>query len=419
MKVNFRIEKKRPEDPKSNIRLDFTYNAKRFRMFIGIKVHTLHWNKKSQRLKASSSDALVVNKRLYVLSEKVINIYYELLNNNQPISNSILSEKLNESIKGVRNYQSFFEYCEIFLTNSEKTKKPSTVDGYRYSIDSLRKFEKYSKRKIDWDTLDMKFYKDYQAFQYSVLENNPNLFGRRITDIKAIINDATKVGINKYMDYKKFVIIRTKTKKLYLNDNELELLYRIHLASKKRIERVRDIFVFSCLTGVRFSDYLSVSKQNIETLRDGTVILRYYSKKVDKEIVTILTKDALILFKKYYYQFPKLSSQNYNLYLKELGQLAGLLEDFTVDGYEKGLPILITKPKNKFIASHTARRSFATNLYKRGIAITHIMKATGHIKESDFLNYVQHTAEESMIAINKALTSKENIITMNYKKKAS
>ena len=149
MKVNFRIEKKRPEDPKSNVRLDFTYNAKRFRMFIGIKVHTLHWNKKSQRLKASSSDALVVNKRLYVLSEKVINIYYELLNNNQPISNSILSEKLNESIKGVRNYQSFFEYCEIFLSNGEKTKKPSTVDGYRYSIDSLRKFEKYSKRKIE------------------------------------------------------------------------------------------------------------------------------------------------------------------------------------------------------------------------------------------------------------------------------
>ena len=148
MKVNFRIEKKRPEDPKSNVRLDFTYNAKRFRMFIGIKVHTLHWNKKSQRLKASSSDALVVNKRLYVLSEKVINIYYELLNNNQPISNSILSEKLNESIKGVRNYQSFFEYCEIFLSNGEKTKKPSTVDGFFVFSLLDRNISQYSKK--DW-----------------------------------------------------------------------------------------------------------------------------------------------------------------------------------------------------------------------------------------------------------------------------
>lgn len=417
MKVNFRIERKRPEDTKSNIRLDFTYNGKRFRKFIGIKTSNINWNKKRQRLKSSSSEALMVNKRLHTISEKVLNIYYELLNNNQPISNSILSEKLNESIKGVSSKLSFFEYSEVFLANSEKTKKPSTVDGYRYSIGSLRKFEKYSKRKIDWDTLDMKFYKEYQVFQYTVLENNPNLFGRRITDIKAIINDATKVGINKYMDYKKFVIIRTKTKKLYLTDNEIDVLYRINLTHKKKLERVRDIFVFSCLTGVRFSDYLSINKQCIETLREGTIILRYYSKKVDKEIVTVLTKDALLLFKKYNYQFTKISSQNYNLYLKELGQLAGLIEDFTVDGYEKGLPILITKPKYKFIASHTARRSFATNLYKMGIPITHSMKATGHIKESDFLNYVQHTAEESMIAINSALNSSEKIITLNYKRK--
>ena len=419
MKVNFRIEKKRPEDPKSNVRLDFTYNGKRFRMFVGIKVHTLHWNKKSQRLKISSSDALVVNKRLYILSEKVINIYYELLNNNQPISNSILSEKLNESIKGVRNYQSFFEYSEMFLSNSEKTKKPSTVDGYRYTLGSLRKFEKYSKRKIDWDTLDMKFYKEYQAFQYSVLENNPNLFGRRITDIKAIINDATKVGVNKYMDYKKFVIIRTKTKKIYLTDDELAILDELNLSHKKKLERVRDIFVFSCLTGVRFSDYLSINKQCIETLKEGTKIIRYYSKKVDKEIVTVCRDKALLLLKKYNYQFPKISSQNYNLYLKELGQLVGFTEYVTVDGYKKGLPISITKPKYKFIASHTARRSFATNLYKTGISITHIMKATGHIKESDFLNYVQHTSEESMIAINRALKSSEGIISFNHNKMAS
>ena len=86
---------------------------------------------------------------------------------------------------------------------------------------------------------------------------------------------------------------------------------------------------------------------------------------------------------------------------------------------KKDCRYLITKPKYKFIASHTGRRSFATNLYKTGLAITHIMKATGHIKESDFLNYVQHTAEESMMAINKVLTSTEKIITMNYKKKAS
>ena len=52
MKVNFRIEKKHPKDTSSNIRLDFTYNGKRFRKFIGIKVLNHHWNINKQRIKA-------------------------------------------------------------------------------------------------------------------------------------------------------------------------------------------------------------------------------------------------------------------------------------------------------------------------------------------------------------------------------
>ncbi len=100
MKVNFRIEKKHPKDTSSNIRLDFTYNGKRFRKFIGIKVLNHHWNINKQRLKASCGDALVVNKRLEILSKKVIDIYYDLLNNNQPISNGIFNYWWNsESFK--------------------------------------------------------------------------------------------------------------------------------------------------------------------------------------------------------------------------------------------------------------------------------------------------------------------------------
>ena len=58
MKVNFRIEKKNINDKKSNVRLDFTYNGKRFRKFIGIKIFNNHWRKSKQRVKSSSSDSL-------------------------------------------------------------------------------------------------------------------------------------------------------------------------------------------------------------------------------------------------------------------------------------------------------------------------------------------------------------------------
>ena len=256
MKVNFRIEKKHPKDTSSNIRLDFTYNGKRFRKFIGIKVLNHHWNINKQRLKASCGDALVVNKRLEILSKKVIDIYYDLLNNNQPISNSILSEKLNESIKGVSSCQSFFEYCEIFLSNSEKTKKPSTVDGYRYSIDSLRKFEKHSKRKLDWDNLDMKFYKEYQVFQYTVLENNPNLFGRRIIDLKNFYLEKK----SQYTSDGKYLAVITKNG-LWIKD---EIDNKIYIINSSEI---KDHFLIN--------NFITEFNDNYEVIRN------LQSKKID------------------------------------------------------------------------------------------------------------------------------------------
>jgi len=403
MKVNFRIEKKNLNDKKSNIRLDFTYSGKRFRKFIGIKIFNNHWHKSKQRIKSSSSDALIINKRLDVLEKKVVKIYYDLLNNNEPISNSILSEKLEDSIKGISSESTFFSYAKRFIEDGISMKKKSTLDGYRYTIGCLKRFEKYSKRKINWDTLDLKFYKEYQLYQFNVLKNSANLFGRRITDLKAIINDATKVGVNKYLDFKDFKITRTTSSRVYLNDDEIKKLSSLKLENK-RLDRIRDIFLLTCYTGARFSDYKFLNLNSIENISDSAdMIFRYYSPKTDKKIVTICRPETLEILKKYDFEMPKIALQKYNLYLKELCLIAGIDNEITLDSYKSGLSIFKTDLKYKFITSHTGRRSFATNLYKKGIPITHIMKATGHVKETDFLKYIQHTDEESMVAINNIL----------------
>ena len=76
--------------------------------------------------------------------------------------------------------------------------------------------------------------------------------------------------------------------------------------------------------------------------------------------------------------------------------------------YKAGKPVSIRMKKYERISSHTARRSFATNMHKRGYPNYYIMQITGHKKESDFLNYIKVTNEEAV-----------KIITMNYKKKAT
>ena len=67
-----------------------------------------------------------------------------------------------------------------------------------------------------------KIFKEYQLYQFNILNNSLNLFGRRITDIKAIINDATKIGVNKFLCFKQFKITRTTSTRVYLSEDEIK-----------------------------------------------------------------------------------------------------------------------------------------------------------------------------------------------------
>ena len=89
-----------------------------------------------------------------------------------------------------------------------------------------------------------------------------------------------------------------------------------------------------------------------------------------------------------------------------IGELAGINETITKDTYKSGKAISFKRKKYQLITTHTARRSFATNMYKRGYSPIVIMSITGHKKESTFLKYIRITNEESV-----------RMISLDFKKK--
>jgi integrase len=402
MKTHIRFLKKNKNDLNGNLRLDCSINGIRFRKYVNIKISENNWNKNKERTKKSYTNAFDINKRLDFICDTINNIYYELINNHIPISESVLSEKFNEKIKGVNRRAAFFDYANEFLENSKTSKTKETVTAYRCTINSLKEFQIHYRRRIDWNNFDIKFYNEYQAFQYNIKGNSSNLFGNRISQIKAMLNQATKLGINKYLMYKDYKVIRTKSKKEYLNQEEIQLLLDLDLSENKRLEKVRDIFLVCCYTGVRFSEYKNLKQENIELGKNGKSI-NYYSKKTKKYINTICNDLTLELLKKYRFKLPDISGQKFNKYIKEICVLAGIDNVITVHTYKSGKAVTYQKKKYKLIASHTARRSFVTNLYKRNVSISQIMVATGHTKESTLINYIQASAIESIDLIHQTL----------------
>lgn len=403
MKVNFRLNKKNKKDKTGFLRMDFSYTGKRFRYFLGISLLENHWSNTKQRVKSSVSNSLEMNKRLSEIAEETIRVYYELINNSITPSNTMLKEKLDESLSGVSSQLSFFEFVDEFILRSSNTKKSSTIKEYTYTINDLKIFEKHNKRRIEWDTIDMKFYDAYMDYQYNVKGNSQNLFGKRIKTLKTFLNDAFERGDNKHLMYKGFKVLHKETDAIYLTEDEIEKIYKLDLIKNKRLEKVRDLFIIECNTGLRFQDLMHIEKENI---REESIKIKV--RKTGQILNTLLLPDTRTLLKKYNYQLPKISNTNYNLYLKEIGKLAGINDTITHNTYRAGKSISIKKKKYELISSHTSRRSFATNMYHRQISSFMIMAITGHKKESTFLKYIRITNEEAV-----------KIITMSYKKKVS
>ena len=381
--------------------MDFSYRGKRFRYFFGISLKENKWSSVKQRVKASATNALNINTRLSEIAKETVRIYYEFLNKDITPSNALLKEKLDSSLKGISSQLTFYEFVDEFIERSKNSKKPATIKDYIYTVNDLKTFEKYIRRRIDWEAIDMKFYDAYMDYQYNVKGNSQNLFGKRIKTLKTFLNDAYERGINKHLMYKGFKVLQKETDAIYLTEDEIDKIYKLDLIDNKRLEKVRDLFIIECNTGVRFEDLMHIEKENI--LEDS---IKIKIRKTGEVLHTLLLPITRKLLKKYNYQLPKISNTNYNKYIKEIGQLAGLTDSITINTYKSGKAVSLKKKKYELISSHTSRRSFATNSYKRGLSPILIMSIIGHKKESTFLKYIRITNEEAV-----------KIISLNYNKK--
>ena len=96
MKTHIRLVKKNKNDLIGNLRLDCSINGIRFRKYLNIQVKESNWNKNKERIKSSYSNAFEINKRLDYIQNTINKIYYDLINNEIPITKSELSEKYDE-----------------------------------------------------------------------------------------------------------------------------------------------------------------------------------------------------------------------------------------------------------------------------------------------------------------------------------
>lgn len=292
-----------------------------------------------------------------------------------------------------------FSYIETFIKGAETRPNPKSgrpvsykmQREYQVSFDYLKAYAEKEKRTFDFKDIDLKFYEGFTKY----LQDQKlavNTIGKKIQTLKIFLNSAKEEGLNTYEGFKskKFVALTEEADTIYLTEDELTKIYELDLSNRPGADRVRDLFLVGCWTGCRFSDLSQITPESIQ---DGMIHLK--QKKTGTKVIIPLHPVVTAILNKYNGRLPEpISNQKFNLALKDISEEAKINE-VTHKAITKG-GVKVSKAYKKFqlVTTHTARRSFATNLYKSDFPTLSIMAITGHKTEEAFLKYIKVTPSE-------------------------
>jgi integrase len=202
-----------------------------------------------------------------------------------------------------------------------------------------------------------------------------------------------KLTANLQFKNKRFKNLEEHSESIYLSEDEIKELYDLDLAKSERLNKVRDLFIIGCYTGLRFSDLSQLRPENINELGN---MVKIRTQKTDEVVIIPLNSYIKKILTKYGGNPPEAySNQKMNEYLKDLGKEAKIKENIIVTATKGGIRQSETFKKWQLITTHTARRSFATNAYLNNVPTISIMKITGHRTEKAFLKYIRISQEDN------------------------
>lgn len=394
-------EKGKP-DAKLRFRVKWGNNIVAFG--VGHRVDIDKWISEAQRCRTNTTHgkkkvhSSVINKDIQHFEELCETVFFFFEQNEKVPTADEFREKFNE-MNGKRDTKCQYisdYYNEFMLTESViRQWTESTYKTHRATRTHLRNFAP----KLEFPDLDEKGLNMYVDYLLSLTDNEGNPLMRNTTvkkeidTLKWFLRWASKKGYNKNMYFESFSPkLKTIPKKvIFLEWDELMRVWKANIPdNKKYLHRVRDKFLFSCFTSLRYSD---IEKLTWENVSDNLEYIEIVSVKTDDPLRIELNKYSRGILEKYERKngnvFPKITNQKMNSYLKELCQMCEIDKPVTVTYYQGSERIEETLPKYKLISTHTGRRTFICQALMLDIPPNIVMKWTGHSDYNAMKPYIE------------------------------
>jgi integrase len=285
--------------------------------------------------------------------------------------------KTKEKVLPCDFFQVFDDFVEDCGRQNDWT--DSTYEKFAAVKNHLTNF----REGLTFEFFDERGLNDYVGYLRDVKEMRNTTIGKQLSFLKWFLRWAFKKGVhqnNAYDNYKP-KLKSTQKKIIFLTWDELNRLREFKIPSNKQaLERVRDVFLFQCFTGLRYSDVFNLRRSDIKgdhievtTVKtsDSLIIeLNNHSKAILDKYKDVVFEDDKVL--------PVITNQKMNDYLKELAELAGIDEPVRQTYYKGNERIDDVTPKYALLGTHAGRRTFICNALALGIPPQVVMKWTGH-----------------------------------------
>lgn len=350
---------------------------------------------------------------------------YWKLSNEQYSSKDVI-DRVKQILKGItkeissQNSIYLVSYIKRELTSQLEITNKGTIKNKTTMLNHVANFEKEKNYRTELKNVDRKYI--MQFFNWLVEKGQINSTANtQIVKLKSFLNQAQKDGLEVNNTYKNFTVKNDDLEVIALDFKEFQLIRDLDLSTQKyyefkqlrdatkigykSLERVRDIFLFGCYTGLRFSDLMELKEENI---KDDYIILSIKKTKQKQEIP--LLKQALQIINKYRSPLsilPKISNQKFNQYIKLVCELANINEQIEIVRYKGANPIKKVKKKHELISAHTSRKTFITVSLELGMATEEVMHVSGHTSYKSFKRYVNITKERAK-KVMESLWTREN-----------
>lgn len=407
------------KDNEHLIYIRYTYNRRYVLFSTGERVKKRNWNADTGRVRKSTNyekmntllermenkiHSLVLDLKLKDLEPTLINVKYELKKKESISNEIILGAKKTDETRLLKDFQNFINDRE-----NQKNFQKNTLKSYKSTLTKLKEFKTKKNYFIHYKTINEEFYYSFINF----LRDDEGLLDSSIDKylkiIKLFMNYASEKQLHSNMQFQTYKRLRSKTDFIVLNRKELiDLAYNYNPPMGSLNDKVRDMFILGCSTGLRYSDlskltsgdfYLgidTISNKYIDNASD--TYIKINSSKTKEKLKLPINNFVFDLIKKYdiknkQINFLKISNQVFNRTIKVVCKDAGITELVKISKRKGSDFVNYEFPKCELVSSHTMRRTLIT-LMSNATEITNVQAVSGHKDLNVLTDYIKRNDKQ-------------------------